>query len=442
MGPVIVLAIIALALLGAPLFSVLGAIGIQNFSSSGTGLVVMSEEHYKLATNPHLVTIPLFTLAGFLMSESRAADRLVRVSRALLGWLPGGLGIVVVASCAFFTTFTGASGVTIIALGGLLHPILVHERYPEKFSLGLITASGSIGLLFPPSLPIILYGIVAGTSIDDLFVAGVVPGLLFLFALGAYCLWTGQRAHVTRTAFDAREAAVSIWAAKWELLVPVVVIVGIYGIPGVTTGLVTIGEASAICAIYLLVIEVFVYKDIKLRSNDPAVPDLPKVIRESLVMVGAIMLILGVSMGLTNFLIQEEVPMKLLSAIEGHIESRFSFLVVLTIFLLIVGCLMDIFSAIIVVLPLIIPIAATYGVHPVHLGIIFLANLEIGYLTPPVGMNLFISSLAFNKPVIQLYRMAVPFLVIMLGVLLVITFNEGLSLWLLELVQPAPLTKP
>jgi C4-dicarboxylate transporter, DctM subunit len=437
MGAIIVLGIILLALLGAPLFSVLGSLGIHNFSSSGTNLVVMSEEHYKLATNPHLVTIPLFTLAGFLMSESHAADRLVRVSRALLGWLPGGLGIVVVASCAFFTTFTGASGVTIIALGGLLYPILVSERYPEKFSLGLITASGSIGLLFPPSLPIILYGIVAGTSIDDLFVAGVLPGILFLLGLGAYCLWTGRRAQVTRTKFDGREAASSIWAAKWELLVPVVVIVGIYGVPGLTTGLVTIGEASAICAIYLLVIEVFVYKDIKIFSRDPKVPDLPKVIRESLVMVGAIMLILGVSMGLTNFLIQEQVPLQLLAAIEGHIESRFSFLVVLTIFLLIVGCLMDIFSAIIVVLPLIIPIAAQYGVHPVHLGIIFLANLEIGYLTPPVGMNLFISSLAFNKPVVQLYRMAVPFLLIMLAVLLVITFNEGLSLWLLEVVRPA-----
>jgi C4-dicarboxylate transporter DctM subunit len=435
MGVVVVLGIIVLALLGAPLFSVLGALGIHNFAGSGTNLVVMSEEHYKLATNPHLVTIPLFTLAGFLMAESRAADRLVRVSRALLGWLPGGLGIVVVASCAFFTTFTGASGVTIIALGGLLYPILVRERYPEKFSLGLITASGSIGLLFPPALPIILYGIVAGTSIDDLFIAGVLPGILFLLALGSYCLWTGRKAGVTRTRFDRREAAASMWAAKWELLVPVVVIVGIYGVPGVTTGLVTIGEASAICAIYLLVVEVFVYKDIKIWSNDPKVPDLPGVIRESLVMVGAIMLILGVSMGLTNFLIQEQVPLQLLAAIEGYIESRFSFLVVLTIFLLIVGCLMDIFSAIIVVLPLVIPIAAQYGVHPVHLGIIFLANLEIGYLTPPVGLNLFISSLAFQKPVVQLYRTALPFLGLMMIALLVITFYPDLSLFLVDALE-------
>lgn len=436
MSALIVLGLIALAVLGAPLFSVLGGMGIHNFSSSGTDLVVLSEEHYKLATNPHLVTIPLFTLAGFLMAESRAADRLVRVSRALLGWLPGGLGIVVIASCAFFTTFTGASGVTIIALGGLLHPILLKERYPEKFSLGLITSSGSIGLLFPPSLPIILYGIVAGTSIDDLFVAGIVPGLLFLLVLGVFCLWVGRKHAVENTPFDLGEARRSLWAAKWELLVPVVVLIGIYGVPGVTTGLVTIGEASAICAIYLLVIEVFVYRDITLWTPVPGKPSLAKVIRESLVMVGAIMLILGVAMGLTNYLIQERVPMILLDAIRGYIEDRFTFLVVLTIFLLIVGCLMDIFSAIIVVVPLIIPISAEYGIHPVHLGIIFLANLEIGYLTPPVGMNLFISSLAFGRPVVQLYRMTLPFLLLMLAALLVITFNEDLSLAAVRWLRP------
>jgi len=435
MSALIVIGLVVLAVFGAPLFAVLGGMGIHNFSSAGTDLVVLSEEHYKLATNPHLVTIPLFTLAGFLMAESRAADRLVRVSRAWLGWLPGGLGIVVVASCAFFTTFTGASGVTIIALGGLLHPILVKERYPENFSLGLITSSGSIGLLFPPSLPIILYGIVAGTSIDDLFVAGIGPGLLFLLVLGVYCLWVGRKQGVVNTPFDRKEALVSMWAAKWELLVPVVVIVGIYGVPGLTTGLVTIGEASAICAIYLLLIEVLVYKDITLRKID-ARPDLPKVIRESLVMVGAIMLILGVAMGLTNYLIQERVPMILLDAIRGYIESRFTFLIALTIFLLVVGCIMDIFSAIIVVVPLITPISAEYGIHPVHLGIIFLANLEIGYLTPPVGMNLFISSLAFNKPVVALYRMTLPFLLMMLGALLVITFYEDLSLSMVEWLRP------
>jgi len=253
--------------------------------------------------------------------------------------------------------------------------------------------------------------------------------------LGAYSLWVGRAHKVANTPFDAREAVRAIWAAKWELLVPVVVLVGIYGVPGLTVGLVTIGEASAICAIYLLVIEVFVYRDITLWKKDSR-PDLPKVIRESLVMVGAIMLILGVAMGLTNFLIQERVPMVILDAIRGYIESRFSFLIALTIFLLIVGCLMDIFSAIIVVVPLIIPISAEYGIHPVHLGIIFLANLELGYLTPPVGMNLFISSLAFGRPVVQLYRMTFPFLLMMLAALLIITFQEDLSLATVRWLRP------
>ncbi|RMG97310.1 MAG: TRAP transporter large permease [Deltaproteobacteria bacterium] len=432
MTALLIVAFLIGALFGTPLFAVLAAIAAVSFAASGTDLVVLAEEHYKLATNPHLVTIPFFTVAGFLMAEAKAADRLVRVSRALLGWMPGGLAIVVVASCAFFTTFTGASGVTIIALGGLLFPMLLSERYPERFSLGLITASGSIGLLFPPSLPIILYGIVAGASIDQLFVAGIVPGFIFLVVLSLYAIAVGVRNDVNRTPFDAKEAAAAVWAAKWELLVPVVVIVSIYGVPGVTGGLVTLAEASAICALYLLVVEVFVYRDIDLRPTSPDRPHLAFVLREAMVMVGAILIILGVALGLTNFLVQEEVPMKILALIQDHIQSRFTFLALLTVFLLIVGCLMDIFSAIIVVVPLIIPIAMEYGVHPVHLGIIFLANLEIGYITPPVGLNLFISSLAFERPVVQLYRMAVPFLLLMLAALLVITFNEGVSLWLVE----------
>ncbi len=436
MGAIAIVILLLLALLGAPLFVVLGGAGMANFAGTDTSLVVLAEEHYKLATNPHLITIPLFTLAGFLMAESRAADRLVRVSRAMLGWLPGGLGIVVIASCAFFTTFTGASGVTIIALGGLLYPILKSEKYPEKFSLGLITSSGSIGLLFPPSLPIILYGIVGRTSIDQLFVAGIIPGALFLGVLGIYSLIVGRRHEVNRTPFDMGEALRAMWAAKWELMVPVVVIVAIYGVPGLTRGLVTIAEASAVCAIYLVIVEVFIYKDIKIWSSDPDVPCLFKVTREAMVMVGSIMIILGVALGLTNYLVQEEVPMKILAMIQGHIESRTTFLLLLTVFLLIVGCLMDIFSAIIVVVPLITPIAAQYDVHPVHLGIIFLANLEIGYLTPPVGLNLFISSLAFERPVVQLYRMTFPFLLLLLAALLVITFNPELSLWLVERWAP------
>lgn len=434
------LVLLALAVFGAPLFVVLAGLALLFFAGAGTDIVVLTEENYKLATSPHLITIPLFTLAGFLMAKSRAADRLVRVSDALLGWMPGGLAAVVVVSCAFFTTFTGASGVTIVALGGLLFPMMVADGYPEKFSYGLITSSGSIGLLFPPSLPIILYGIVAMTSIDKLFVAGILPGILMLTVLGAYSFFVARRAQVARTKFELRPALDAIWQAKWELMVPVVVLVSIYG------GFVTVAEASAIAALYVLIVEVFVFKDISIlpaRATTSGAPDasdnpprahLGEVVEEAMVMVGAIMVILGVAMGLTNFLIQEEVPMKILGFIQHYIHSKTTFLLVLTVFLIIVGCMMDIFSAIAVVVPLITPVAMEYGVDPVHLGIIFLANLEIGYITPPVGLNLFIGSLAFDKPVIYLARTILPFLGLLLITLLVITFWEDLSLVLVRMM--------
>lgn len=333
---------------------------------------------------------------------------------------------------------------TIIALGGLLYPMMLEEKYPKDFSLGLITSSGSIGLLFPPSLPIILYGIVANTSIDDLFVAGVLPGTLIIGMVGAFALVVGVKSKVNRTAFQASEAWSAVWEAKWELAVPLVVIFGIYGLPdglakavGVDgSGLVTIAEASVLCTLYLLLIETLIYKDLKMFSSDPAQPSVGRALRESMVMVGAIMCILGVSLGFTNYLIQEEVPMKILGVIQEYVQSRTTFLILLTIFLLIVGCLMDIFSAIVVVVPLIAPIAAQYGVHPVHLGIIFLANLELGYLTPPVGLNLFISSLTFNRPVVELYKLVIPFLILLLVALLIITYWPGLSLMMLD--APAP----
>lgn len=425
---VVGLGLIVLALLGAPLFVVLGAGAMALFSSAGTDLIVIAEEQYKLTSSPHLITIPLFTLAGFLMAKSEAADRLVRVSQALFGWMPGGLAIVVILSCAFFTTFTGASGVTIIALGGLLFPMLVREDYPKEFSHGLVTSSGSIGLLFPPSLPIILYGIVAGTSIDKLFVAGILPGTLMISVLGVYAIWVADTADVARKEFDGGEAFEAFWEAKWELLVPVVVLVSIYG------GFVTVAEASAIAAIYVLAVEVFITGDIELFGDPDSETSFFNVIRESMALVGAILLILGIAMGLTNFLVQEEVPMQILDFIQQYIESKITFLICLNLFLLVVGCMMDIFSAIAVVAPLITPIAAKYGVDPTHLGIIFLANLEIGYITPPVGLNLFISSLAFDKPVVYLYRVALPFFFLLLGTLLVITFWDGLSLYLVHVL--------
>jgi tripartite ATP-independent transporter DctM subunit len=336
--------------------------------------------------------------------------------------MPAGLAIVVVLTCAFFTTFTGASGVTIIALGGLLMPALVQENYPEDFSLGLVTSSGSIGLLFPPSLPIILYGIVAGTDIEKLFVAGVLPGALMIGIISLWSIKVATKAGVVRTPFVATEAWAAIWETKWELAVPVVILVGIYG------GFVTIGEASAITAGYLLIIEVFVYKDLSMTK------DIPRIIREAMILVGAILVILGVALGLTNYMIDAEIPQKIFEVIRQYITEKWMFLLALNLFLLVVGCLMDIFSAIIVVVPLITPIAREFNIDPIHLGIIFLANLEIGYLTPPVGINLFISTLAFKKPLTQIYRTALPFLGLLVIALLIITYVPALSLGLLQMM--------
>lgn len=418
MGALVVILLVALALFGAPLFSVLGGIGIGNFVGSDTSLVVLSEEHYKLATNPHLVTIPLFTLAGFLMAESKAGDRLVRVSRALLGWLPGGLGVVVVASCAFFTTFTGASGVTIIALGGLLYPMLRDQGYPEKFTLGLLTTTGSLGLLFPPSLPIILYGIVGKVEIDKLFAACALPGLLLMVILGLYTLIVGWKAGVPRIPFSGKVLAGAAREAAWEIPLPFLVIGGIYG------GWFTAGEASAVMAMYVLVVEVFIYKDIK-----PG--DLAGVVVKSMTLVGSILVVLGAALGLMNYVIDAEVPSKLFEWLHQYASSKVQFLIILNAFLLVVN-MVEIFSAIFIVVPIIVPVAKQYGIDPIHLGALFLLNLEIGYMTPPMGLNLFLSSSRFEKPLTQLYSATLPFWILMVLSLLVVTYVPQVSLLLVR----------
>jgi len=412
--------LVLLALVGAPLFVVLGALALIAFATAGIAPEAVIVEGYRLAANPHLLTIPLFTFSGFLMAEAKTASRLVKACRAAFGWMPGGLAIVVIAACAFFTTFTGASGITIIALGGLLFPALLKESYDEDFSLGLITGAGSIGLLFPPSLPIILYGVVASTDIDKLFIAGILPGALMVSIVSLWAMLQANRAGVARTKFDPRTAGKGLWEAKWELVVPVLILVGIYG------GFVTIGEASAITAAYLLIIECFVYKDLSLRR------DIPRVVRESMLLVGAILVILAVAMGLTNYLIDAEVPRRIFDTIREHITNRWLFLAALNVFLLIVGCLLDIFSATIVVVPLITPLAREFGIDPIHLGIVFLANLGLGYLTPPVGMNLFISCLAFKQPIVRIYKVSLPFLGLLFIALMVITYFPDLSLVLLR----------
>jgi len=411
-----------MAFLGAPVFIVVSAFAMLGFYAADIPFAALVVDTYnKFANNPVLYTIPLFTFAGFILAESRASVRIVNFSRAILGWLPGGFAIVALAACCFFTAFTGASGVTIIALGGLLYPALINERYPERFSLGLLTSSGSLGLLFPPSLPLIIFAVIAETSINQLFVAGLAPGLLLIVLLSIYSVVTGSFAAVPRQKISAREVVKTAYAAKWELLIPVIVIVGIFG------GYVTLGEVAALIVFYSLIVEVLIHREIKLVH-------MPVIMNQSMVLVGGILIILGSALALTNYLIDAQVPMHILETMQSWISSKWVFLIGLNVFLLIVGCLMDIYSALLVVVPLILPIAISYDIHPIHLGIIFLTNLEIGYSTPPVGMNLFISCFRFNKSVLSLYRAAIPFLLILLVGLMIITYVPELSLGLISIL--------
>jgi len=415
-----------LALLGAPLFCVIAASAMLGFHSEEVDLQVVGIEIYRLAEMPVLLAIPLFTFAGYLLGESQAPRRLVRLTNALLGWLQGGLAIVSLAACALFTAFTGASGVTIVALGALLYPALRQAEYPERFSLGLITTSGSLGLLFAPALPLILYGVVAQqmnldqpVKIDDLFAAGLLPGLLMVVLLSVYSIWRTRGEIAAPHAFRWNEARAALRDAAWEIPLPIVVLGGIY------SGTFALSEAAAVTALYVLVVEVGIRREISLKK-------LPDVMRESMVLVGAIIVILGVSLASTNYLIDADVPTRLFDVIRAHIDSKLTFLMLLNIFLLVLGMMLDIFSALVIVIPIILPIAVGYGIHPIHLGIIFLANMQIGYITPPVGMNLFIASYRFERSVLDVYRATVPFFVILLLTVLVITYWPALSLFLVS----------
>ena len=409
--------LIVIALIGAPLFTVIAAGAIlASFSADISPDIIIIEMH-RLAASPNMIAIPLFTFAGVLMSSGGAPRRLVDFYRAAFGWMPGGLAIVTIGACAFFTTFSGASGVTILALGGLLYPILRGEGYKENFSLGLLTTSGSLGLLFPPSLAILIYGIVAGVSIENMFFAGLVPGLLLMLMLAAYSMVQGNRSHVVKHKFDVNILLAAARGSAWDLFLPAGVVIGIFG------GFVSIMEAAAVTAAYVIIVEVYIYKEIDLRTQFFGL------LVETCVLFGSLLAILLVALGLTNLMIDAQLPMKLLAAIEDHITSPLEFLLLLNLFLLLVGAMMDIFSAIIVVVPLILPLASRYGVDPIHLGIIFLANLEIGYSTPPVGINLFIASQRFNKTIVTLFKSTLPYLLIMLIWLLMITYIPELSLW-------------
>lgn len=418
--------LILLALLGAPLFSVIIAAAMTGFYFADINLSVMAIELYRIADTPILLALPLFTFAGYMLGESNTSGRLVRLTQAFLGWMPGGLAIVAFIVCALFTAFTGASGVTIVAMGALLYPALKEAGYKDKFSLGLVTTSGSLGLLLPPSLPLILYGVIAqqmssgqNISIGKLFKAGILPAILMILLLSLWSIWANRKNPVPLISFSSKKALSAVREAIWEIPLPIFVFTGIY------SGFFAVSEAAAVTAMYVLIVEVFIYKEIRLSK-------LAVIIRESMVMVGGILLILGVSLGFTNYLIDAEVPMKLFDLCQTYVTSKLVFLILLNIFLLILGAMLDIFSAIIIMVPLMLPVALEYGVDPIHLGIIFLANMQIGYFTPPVGMNLFIAGYRFNKPIMDIYRATIPFMLVLLLAVLIITYWPWLSLVLIS----------
>ncbi len=423
MIPYILAIMIICALCGAPLFVFFGGLALLLFAVAGIDTSAVIIEMYRMASAPTLVAIPLFTFAGYLMANSKTPQRLVNLVQALVGWMPGGLAIVCLIACAFFTAFTGASGVTIIALGGLVYPILIKELYPERFSMGLLTTSGSLGLLFPPSLPLILYALIARVNVDELFIAGIIPGILLIAALSLYSIRLGVKAKVARQPFSVRKLVKAIGQAIWIMPLPIIILGGIYG------GIFTASEAAAVTVVYVLFVELVVYRDLK------PLRDIPRIAADSMILVGGVLVILGCAMGLTNYLVDAEVPAKLIALMRQYISSKYTFLIVLNLCLLAVGCLMDIFSAIIVVVPLILPIAREFGVNPIQLGIIFLTNLEIGYLTPPVGLNLFISSYRLKKPIPQLCRSILPFLLVLLICLMIITYVPEISLGLIKFLN-------
>ena len=417
----------ALIIMGVPLFVIIATSALYGFSSIDVDLSVVAIEIYRIVDTPILLAIPLFTLAGYVLGESKASERLVLLTDALLGWMPGGLAIVSLFACAFFTALTGASGATIIALGAILYPAMKQAGYEERFNLGLITSSGSLGLLFPPSIALILYGVIVQqmgigqpVAIDDLFLAGLLPGLMMLLMLTAYSIFKShQRPEIRRTPFSVSMLLKALRGSMWEIPMPFILIGGIY------SGVFAISEAAAVAVMYVLLVEVLILREVSFSK-------LPEIMRDSMVLVGGVLVILGVSLASTNYLIDTEVPNRLFEFIRSHIDSKLTFLMLLNIFLLLLGMILDVFSALVIIVPLLLPIAIGYDIHPIHLGIIFLANMQIGYFTPPVGMNLFIASYRFHKPVTELYQATIPFMFILIVAVLIITYWPELTMYLVN----------
>jgi len=417
--------IMTAALIGAPLFTIILGGAALGFWSSGIDLMVLPIELYRLTENTLLMALPLFTFAGYMLSESKTADRLVRLSEAALGWLPGGMVLISLLACAFFTMLTGGSGVTIVALGALLVPALKQAGYTDKFAIGLVTTSGSMGLLLPPAIPLILYGIVAqqmnvaDVNIQDLFLAGLIPALIMILSLWGYGLWSQRHQVIPLIPFNWRTVLKEANHSKWELGIPFIVV------GGLLSGWLVISDIAAITALYVFIVEVFIYKDVSLSA-------LPRIATEAMKMVGGILLILGVALAFTNLLVDLEMPAKVFEWIQANIDSRWAFLLCLNVGLLLLGAILDIFAALIIIVPLILPVALEYGIDPIHLGIIFVANMQIGYFTPPVGMNLFIASYRFKRSITELYRATIPMMFVLMFVVLLITYWPDMVLFLVR----------
>jgi C4-dicarboxylate transporter DctM subunit len=408
-----------IALLECPLFTVFAGISagcLLISDPSWQSLQMIPIEMNRLTGMPVLTALPLFTFAGCLLTASQSPRRVTRFLQAAFGWLPGGVGIAALGSCAFFTALTGASGITIVAVGGFLYPILRQEGYDEPFSTGLLTTAGSRGLLFPPSLPVILYGVVAQVDIAAIFKTALVPAVASILVVGLYTAlrqrFGRSRAAVStpRAGFSIGRLATATWGCIWEAPIIVIVIGGVFG------GWVTVAEVSTLIVAYLLVVLCLIKREVHWRRQ------LPSIMVESVLLSGAVIIVLAMALGFTGYLVDQQIPQHLTRLINSLTDQRVVFLAALNLFLLAAGCLLDIFSAIVILVPLLIPLAETFQVDPLHLAVIFLLNLEIGYSTPPIGMNLFIAHLKFGQPLSKLYRATLPFLGLMLMVLILVTY--------------------